>query len=61
MRGIVQDTGTGLLHVTRSDKFYTVETKDGVSWLTEYKGPGIAKARELNLAPLIASAPKPRV
>ena len=53
MRGRVLDTGTGLLYYVPARKYFEVECKDGVSWLSEYNGPGTAVRKELKLAPLI--------
>lgn len=55
MKGSVADTGTGLLFVDATQKYFSVDTRVGVSWVTEYTGPGITKPTKLRLGSFIAS------
>lgn len=54
MRGQLFDTGTGLLYSHSNHKFFSVTRREGVSWVTEYTGPGLSTRKDLVLAPFIA-------
>lgn len=56
MAGTVVETGSGLLYVAVSRKYFSVETKGDVSFLTEYNGPAIMGRRELQLGKFLTSS-----
>lgn len=54
MRGHLLDTGTGLLYSRSNNKYFSVANTGGVSWMTEYTGPGLPRRKRLVLEPVIA-------
>lgn len=55
MHGLATDTGSGLLYVSSTAKYFSIKSIDGVSWLSEYKGDGIVEHSSTVLGQWIAS------